>query len=31
MDVLESIEKFGSRSGKTSEAVSIITATILVK
>ena len=31
MDVLESIESIGSRSGKTSEAVSIITATILVK
>jgi peptidylprolyl isomerase len=31
MDVLESIEKLGSRSGKTSEAVSIITATILVQ
>ena len=31
MDVLEDIEKLGSRSGKTSEAVSIITATILVQ
>ncbi len=31
MDVLESIEKQGSRSGKTNEEVSIITATILVK
>ena len=31
MDVLEDIEKLGSRSGKTSEAVSIITATILVR
>jgi peptidylprolyl isomerase len=31
MDVLENIEKLGSRSGKTSEAVSIITATILVQ
>jgi hypothetical protein len=31
MDVLESLEKYGSRSGKTNEEVSIITATILVK
>jgi peptidyl-prolyl cis-trans isomerase B (cyclophilin B) len=31
MDVLENIEKLGSRSGKTSEAVSIITATVLVQ
>ena len=31
MDVLEDIEKLGSRSGKTSESVSIITATILVR
>ena len=31
MDVLESIETLGSRSGKISEEVSIITATILVK
>ena len=31
MDVLESIEQHGSRNGKTSEAVSIITATILVQ
>ena len=31
MDVLESIEQLGSRNGKTSEAVSIITATILVQ
>ena len=31
MDVLKNIEKLGSRSGKTSEVVSIITATILVQ
>ena len=31
MDVLENIEKFGSRSGKTSEEVSIVKATILVQ
>ncbi|AGH46648.1 peptidylprolyl isomerase [Paraglaciecola psychrophila] len=31
MDVLESLKKYGSRSGKTNEKVSIITATILVK
>lgn len=31
MDVLESIEKLGSRSGKTSEEVQLITATITVK
>lgn len=31
MDVLKNIEKFGSRSGKTSEEVSIVKATILVQ
>jgi peptidylprolyl isomerase len=31
MDVLESIEKLGSRSGKTSEEVLLISATLLIK